>query len=306
MKTALFNRPSGAGNIFAVAGNVTTGSIFFVDSGHAEASDAAANGHTPDAPFATVDFAINQTTAEKGDVIYVMPGHVETASTDVELFDSDTASTSIIGLGDGDLRPTFTISHVDASCQIGAAGCRVSNVRFISGLADVVVGLVIEAAADGSELDHCYFSGTAAKEFLVTISVAADADRLLIHDNVIIQLTGDEATAAISFAGGSDGTIVRDNIIEGDFKTDAAIDFSTAASVGIVIFNNFIINVEGTTSLSIKCHAGSTGIIANNFVAGSQNNVRTINTVTLMHLSENFGNDAANTTGILTPATSFL
>ncbi len=299
MKTALFNKPSGAGNIFAVAGEVTTGSIFFVDSGHAEASDAATNGHTPDAPFATVDYAINQCTAEKGDIIYAMPGHAETASTDVELFDLDEASTSIIGIGYGALRPTFTISHADASCQIGAAGCRISNCRFISGAADIVVGLVIETA--GSELDHCYFSGTAGKEFLIAISVTADADRLLIHDNVIIGLTGDESTSAIWFAGGSDGTILRDNIIEGDFKTNAAVDLSTAASAGIVILNNQIMNIEETTGLCIKCHGSGTGIIANNFVAGFVANTHTISTVTLMHCSENYGNDDDNTTGILTP-----
>ncbi len=301
MKTALFNTPSGAGNIFTVAGEVTTGNIFFVDSGHSAASDAGTNGHTPDAPFATVDFAINQTTAEKGDIIYIMPSHAETASTDVELFDLDTASTQIIGLGEGAVRPTFTISHADASCQIGAAGCRVSNVRFISGAADIVVGLVIEAAADGSELDNCYFSGTAGKEFLVAVSVIADADRLLIHDNTIIGLTGDESTSAIFFAGGSDGTIVRDNIIQGDFNTDAAVDLSTAASAGVVILSNQILNIEETTGLCIKFNGSGTGIVANNFVSGAVNNTETISTTTLMHCSENYGNDAVNTTGILTP-----
>lgn len=301
-KTPLFNRPSGAGAVFCTAGlNLTTGAISFVDSGHAAASDATTNGHTPDAPFATLDYAIGQCTAEKGDTIYVMPGHAEECTTDVELFDLDQAAVSVIGLGVGDLQPTFTISHVDATCQIGAAGCRLSNIRFISGIADTVVGLVIEEAGIGSELDHCYFGGTSGKEFVISVSITADAHRLLIHDNTIIQLTGEEATSAIWFAGGSDGTIVRDNIIEGDFKTNAAVDLSTAASANIVLMTNYIMNVETSTSLAIKCHGSGTGIIVDNFVSAASNGVRPINTVTLMHCSENYGNDLANTTGLLTP-----
>ncbi len=307
MKTPLSNRPLGGSDIFSVVGqNFTTGDIWFVDSGAAAASDAVTHGSSPDIPFATLDFAINQSGANsrsnKGDVIYVMPGHAEEATTDVELFDLDTAGISVIGLGSGDLQPTFTISHADASCQLGATGCRISNLRFVSGAADIVVGLQIEAAGIGSEVDHCYFTGTAGKEFLKNIAVTADADRLLIHDNTIIGLTGDESIGAIFFAGGSDGTIVRDNIIQGDYKTNAAVDLSTAASAGIVVLNNHIANIEENTGLCIKFNGSGTGIVAGNFVAGGKNNTQTISTVTLMHCSQNFGNDAVNTTGILTPA----
>ncbi len=302
-KSPLFNRPAGGGTIFSVAGtNMTTGDIWFVDSGHAAASDATTHGSSPDIPFATLDFAIGQATAAKGDVIYAMPSHAETATTDVELFDLDKSAVFVIGLGDGDLRPTFTISHVDASCQMGAAGCRLSNIRIISGIADVVVGLQIEAAGIGSELDNCYFGGSSGKEFLKTIAVTADADRLLIHDNHIVGLTGEEAIGAIFFAGGSDGTIVRDNIIHGDYKTNAAVDASTAASANMVILNNFIVNIEENSGLCIKFNGSGTGIVAGNFVAGGKNNTQTISTVTLMHCSQNFGNDAVNTYGILTPA----
>lgn len=302
-KSPLFNRPAGGGTIFSVAGaNMTTGTIWFVDSGAGAASDAITHGSSPEIPFATVDYAISQCTADKGDIIYVMPGHVEATTTDTELFDLDKAAVSIIGLGEGALRPKFTITHVDANCVVGASGCRVSNCQFISNIADIVEGFIIEAAAVGSEFDHNYLNAsTAGKEFLIGISVEANADRLLIHDNHMIQLTGDESTDAIHFEGGSDGTIIRDNHIQGDFKTNAAVSFAAAASENIIVLNNTIINIEATTSLSIGCHGSSTGVIAGNFCGTNQNDTRVIDTVTLMHLSENYGNDAPNTTGILDP-----
>ena len=34
----------------------------------------------PDAPFLTLDYAVSQCTASKGNVVYLMPGHAETIS----------------------------------------------------------------------------------------------------------------------------------------------------------------------------------------------------------------------------------
>jgi len=304
-KTPLFNRPAGGGTIFSVAGqNMTTGDIWFVDSGHAAASDAVTHGSSPDYPFATVDYAIGQATASKGDVIYVMPGHAETASTDVELFDLDQAAISVIGLGDGDLRPTFTITHADATVVLGAAGCRISNLRFIGGVADLVTILSIEAAGAGSVVDNCYFGASTGKEALIAVLVTADADGLVIEGNTFTTaFTGDNATECIEFLGGSDHTIIRDNIMIGDWDEGGCILASAAASHNIVILDNFMVNSDAAGNG--LCYTGSgtsTGIIAGNFMAGSKTNTQTNNTVTLMHCSENYGNDAANTTGILTPA----
>ena len=65
------------GAISAVLQNyeVHTGNVFFVMTG---GSDTAGQGQHPDAPFATVDFAVGQCTADQGDVIYTMPGYTET------------------------------------------------------------------------------------------------------------------------------------------------------------------------------------------------------------------------------------
>ncbi len=61
---------------------MTTGTTFFVDSGHASAADSSATnwGKRKDQPFATVDYAIGKCAANNGDIIFVMPGHAENIS----------------------------------------------------------------------------------------------------------------------------------------------------------------------------------------------------------------------------------
>src|SRR5690349_3795433 len=101
-RTALFSRhqPGGVFTVDDLAEH--PGDIYFVGSGVTGATDAAGYGKTPDAPFATLDYAIGQCTASQGDVIYLLPGHTET-TTAIAL---DVAGVRIIGLGWGRIRPT--------------------------------------------------------------------------------------------------------------------------------------------------------------------------------------------------------
>src|SRR3990167_2616461 len=85
---------------------LTTGNVFFVDSGASLAVDDTAHGDSPERPFATLDYAVGQCTASNGDIIYVMPGHAETISADSGV-DVDVAGVTIIGVGRGASRPTF-------------------------------------------------------------------------------------------------------------------------------------------------------------------------------------------------------
>lgn len=301
-RTALFSRHQ-PGGVFTIEDVVEhPGAIFFVHSG--TGVDAAGGGRSPDAPLATVDYAIGLCTANKGDVIYVLPGHTEsTTAANAELFDLDVAGVSIIGLGLGNKRPTFTLGVASATIVMGAAGCRLSNIRLIGDVSDLVTGLEIEAAATDCMVDHCYFADTATnKDMLVAVLVAADADRLTFVDNHIDQIIGGEATEGVKFAGGCDGLIFARNYIYGDYKTNGAVDLSAAASLRVFIHNNLIINAGADTGLCIKCHASLTGAIAWNHVGSVKNNTETI-VAAGAHAAENYGNDTAGTTGILTPAT---
>src|SRR5437762_2244502 len=123
---------SGDGGLHAILADMklAPNAVLFVQSTHANAGDSAGKGLTPDAPLSTIDYAIGLCTASKGDLIIVLPTHVETvtAAAGVAL---DVIGVSIVGVGEGHLRPkvNFTTS-TGASFDISAAKCRVENLWF--------------------------------------------------------------------------------------------------------------------------------------------------------------------------------
>ena len=75
----------------------------------------------------TIDAAIGQCTASRGDIIYVCPNHTETVSTAAGIA-QDVAGVSIIGLGEGNNRPVITFSAVAATWAVSANNCVIKNI----------------------------------------------------------------------------------------------------------------------------------------------------------------------------------
>ncbi len=84
---------------------VFTGNVFFVDSTDGNASDDPSHGMKR-APFATMDYADGRCTANNGDLVVVLPGHVETVIASAGL-DLNTAGVTWRGIGRGSDRPTI-------------------------------------------------------------------------------------------------------------------------------------------------------------------------------------------------------
>jgi hypothetical protein len=105
--------------------------------------------------FTSLDTAIGNCVANRGDVIYVLPGHAETTTT----IAADVAGISIIGLGVGRVRPTFTATTGASDLiDVTVANVLIQNVRLV-GAASGCTGLIhLAAAADfsciGCSLEH--------------------------------------------------------------------------------------------------------------------------------------------------------
>ena len=296
----LFMSKQPGGDFLIIDQGITTGDAYFVDD--ATGTDQVGNGRSPENPVATLDYAIdNLVTANQGDIIYLMPYHAETeAAEDVELWDLDVAGVSVLGLGRGDARPTFTLTDDGATCVIGAANCRISNIRIIGNVTDLATGLEVEAAAVGTRVDHCYIadSGTGL-DMLVAVAIAANADRLIFEDNHINITIGGEATECLAFAGGCDGLVMRNNIMVGDWKTGGAIEMSTAASTDILIHDNVVSNHDGAAGLAYNGHASSTGGIFRNYMHGDKNATKPMATMDGLFTGETYGGDEPATSGII-------
>ena len=298
-RTALFSRHQ-PGGVWTVENLVEhPGDVWFVKSG--TGTDGAGYGRNPDAPFATVDYAIGNCTANQGDVIYVLPGHAETldAATDCVL---DVAGVKVVGLGWGTTKPVLTFSTTDSIVSITAANCWLENIRLVGAVDNIVTGISIGALADGCTLkDIEIVDGATNKEFLIGVNVVTACHDVTIDGLKFFGLAGG-GTGAIVFAGASDRSIVRNCYIQGTWAT-ALLDISGAASKGYFIHDNLLVNEDATNGLVIKGHATNTGLVTRNIVAGTKNNTETINTPGTLHFAENYGTDTVATSGILTPST---
>lgn len=170
-KTELFARYQAGGAFVFTDESRTTGEIFFV---HSTGTDSVGGGKNPDAPLATLDFAIGLCTANKGDRIYVMPGHAETTSA-IAL---DVAGVEIIGLGTGRLRPALTATTAATDLlNVTAANCSIKNVRFVGAASGCTA--LLDVAADDFTAENCVFEHGAAPLSAVTVPGAWARGRLI-------------------------------------------------------------------------------------------------------------------------------
>src|SRR4051812_45633389 len=92
--------PGGGGPYYVVRADWAPNNVWFVQSTHSNAGDSAGKGQSPDAPFASIDYAIGNCEADRGDLIVVLPGHVETV-TGAAGVALDVAGVRIVGIGRG-------------------------------------------------------------------------------------------------------------------------------------------------------------------------------------------------------------
>lgn len=261
-RTALFSQKQ-PGGVFTIDDlKEHPGDIWFVCS--TTGTDGAGYGQNPDAPFATIDYAVGKCTASKGDVIYVLPGHNEGITGAAEI-DLDVAGISVIGLGAGSLKPTIDFDNTAASVAIGADNVTVKNIRFRVSANAVTNGLLVEAGADSYIIDGCEFGWpeTATDEFALAIQIMAGCNDGVI-ENCLFAAGAQAAVAAIKLTGASDNIIIRNNRFTGAHST-AMINGITALSTNLLIQGNIF--QQGATEPAIEMLTGTTGIIADNYIA---------------------------------------
>src|SRR3990167_7067382 len=80
------------------------GQVYWVYNGTAllpgQIGGSDGNKGTFDQPFSTLDYAVSRCVADRGDIIFVKPGHAETIATATALA-IDVAGVAVIGLGRG-------------------------------------------------------------------------------------------------------------------------------------------------------------------------------------------------------------
>lgn len=221
-----------------------SGNVYYVDSNAAGKGDTAGYGQEPDKPFATIDFAIGQCTANQGDVILVLPGHAETATA----ITCDVAGVTIVGLGEGTVRPSLTGDAVADVITATADNVRIENIRFVTPSAAVTA--LINVAAANARVKRCRFELGANVVDAVTIT--ADGELPIFEDNEVI-VAADGPDSWLKFEGVVDRPVVRNNLVIGSDGTnafdDGVFDFNNVAVTNPMIYDNVFDGADVATTV---------------------------------------------------------
>lgn len=296
----------------------TTGNVFFVDSGIG--ADLGSQGTTATEPLATLDYAIGRCTASNGDVIIVMPGHAETITSSTYLR-LDVAGITIIGLGNGSNRPTFTLTATATPLlTISAANQKISNLAFYCATAGTsYLKNLMRVAASNVEVSGCEFKINQVVTHTVRIK---SGDNIIIRDSTFLNVyspgtgaAGIKAQQAILNIGGTN--VLIKNCRFNDVTADAAHKWKACVEGGALTAGtdhgpggtnvedcDFVCRGIATRTRS----AGASGYMATKFcraISPSSNTaVGSIYTPTYQFILESYNVAAINKQNLLAASTS--
>jgi hypothetical protein len=284
------------------SGMLTSGNMFFVDSGATQASDVndGVHGTSWDTPFATIDFAIGVCTASNGDIIYVAAGHTESV-TAASGIDVDCAGITIKGMGEGDLRPLITIGATGvagADVDLAAANCILDNLRFT--IAAVDVTSMIDVDADGCTIRNCELTMNVTSYEAVdgiTLASANVADKTTIENCTLLAVVAAGSNGGIVIDDAQDRLVIRKCRIIGDFA-DACI-WSDAVNTNLLIENCYLQN-DQTGDMALELTGASTGMLIRNCYS-VDTDAATVDPGSCFSY-ECYGCDTVDTSGFLLPA----
>jgi len=217
-------------------------------------------------PFATIDYAVGRCTGSRGDIIMVMPGHVETISAANSL-DLDVAGVAVIGLGVGTLMPRLDYTVAAGEVAIAADNVTLHNLNFHANVPDVLIGLDIEDGVDYATVSGCLFDveTTGTDEFAECITLANNNTGCKIVGNIMEMGLGNAVTA-IFMTADTHRTQILDNVITGDYST-ANVMGDTTLSTELLMRGNLLVNGGSGgvgTEPVVELLTGTTGVIMDN------------------------------------------
>lgn len=236
--------PGGFANGLSVRGlpilQTQPGRVVWVYNGTAlqvgQKAGSNANKGTYDAPFATIQYAKTQLVANRGDIIFVKPGHAESITT-AAILTLDKAGIAIIGLGAGSNRPTLTFgTNTTANIPITAANCCIQNFLFVSAVLDVASIFTATGTATPTDfsIESCEFrDGSSILNFISIVTgnaTAGSLNGLRFVGNRVSSLGTTAATTAIKVASATDRVTITDNVGNWAILADTAAMVAAGAN----------------------------------------------------------------------------
>lgn len=249
-------------------GGLPGGQTWYVNS-----AVTGGTGESPDSPLATLGGAagalarLNGRT-NKGDVIYVMPGHTESVSAADSFSHTGAASGfSIIGLGTGSMRPTFTWTAAASTWLVDTANVEIANLRcFLAGAhaagSALTVAAPITVSGDFVRIVGCQFWWGFDADQIVGDGIIWTGDDGVFEGNWAFAATAAVPTNSFLVLTGADRMTIRRNWIKGatDATTKGVIDTETTACTDLLIEHNYLANYLASSTIAQSQTANDTGV----------------------------------------------
>lgn len=305
------NYPNGFAGGLVVQGlpilNTHSGEVKWVHS-----AGGSTGAGTFASPFSTLAQALARCVAGRGDVIMVKPGHAETVSA-ASGIDLDKAGVTIIGLGQGLDRPTFTLdTATTTTIAVSAANICVMNCIFTANFADIVAVFTLTAAKN-FRLHGNYIKATATNmNFLNVVDTSTtdqDAAGLALVGNKWIE--PDTATLSMVQMDSTNADVeISDNFVQLGVKnnTPALLNIANGKIVtNLQMLRNYVIRLNTDTATGgILLHTnGSTlsGMVADNVAQHADTAAEILITASSgLSVARNFASGVVGASGYLLPA----
>lgn len=242
------------------------GRVFYVHDNDTTFPHASNNnsGLSADKPLATIDAAVGKCTANRGDIIVVLPGHTESVT--ANSVDFDVAGIKVIGLGKGSDVPTLDFAVATGTIAIGANNVTLENLRFVANVTTVVDCIIVEDGINYAHIKDCRFEVDAAgtDEFNDCIRFVNNNNYCIV-EGCYIDMGIAAAVRGIHLDADTDNLIIRDCHIQGDFST-GNIAGDTTLSTNLLIEDCLLIQGEAGdigTVAGITLLTGTHGVIRN-------------------------------------------
>lgn len=255
--------PKGFPNGISIRGmpilNTYSGNVYWVGSGTANASNSN-KGDSPERPFATVTYVLsNKVTANKGDIVFVMPSHTEDmGNTSITM---SNAGVAIVGLGVGANRPTFTWGTNTTKIHVTAHNNTFKNLYFdMTGAGSVTTGIDIDA--NYTTLEDCeILQSDSAGQCIVAIDVGTSTGTVINKLKAVANTTA--PNSCIDITGTATQLVVSDCWIDGNYGSATIHNPSGAVATNLLIKDNFLRNQKSAV-IAVDLNSACTGFLVGN------------------------------------------
>jgi hypothetical protein len=254
-----------------VMGIPTGGLVHYVyqdGSGNGVASLSGLDSGISNSQNLTVATALGKCRADRGDTIVCLPGHVENLATAAAW--TMVAGVTIIGMGVGDDRATFTWSAAASTLLMNAANVRILNCNlFVAGPSPAValtVAAPITISAEGCEISDCYIPwGWASNQIVgIGITTTTGAKRLKFNRNFCEAPVAAVPTTTFLRLTGTDFLEIDGTYISGPgstVATAAPVQQLTTAGLNLKITNSIFQNTLASSTAAFTAISGCTGMV---------------------------------------------